>query len=130
MDDNLKLASADPFSFPLWFLIHPEKFASSGGDLQASMPFLETLEREKFAPLFTDRDLALRLIEEDNLAGLEPMPVEDFKQLCAMLVLFRRGGVEYVGTDFSSKRFGQSERTGQLRTIAHFLGESGAGNLH
>lgn len=122
MEDILKKASADPLSYPLWCLVDKKIFDKTGG-LQSALPYAKTKDGETFAPIFDDKDLAQRMIEENTWTDCEPTPLEDILAFIAILRFYKAGGIKYVGTNFSSRQFGQPDKYGQLRTLAIFLKE-------
>ena len=124
MEDILASASSDRSAYPLWVLFSVAQLKQTG-DLRKSLPFYPDLNGEKYAPVFTDKDLAQRFVEENPEDTCELMPVEDLDRLCYILQLYQGMGVLNVGTDFSSRKFQQPPLDGQLRTIAIFLQERG-----
>jgi hypothetical protein len=98
------------------------------GDFRRAMPSYPASDGTRFAPVFTDKDLARRFVEENPAASaIELMPVEDLARLCCLLRLYQTIGVSHVGTDFSSRRFKEPGWQGQLRAIEAFLRELAAG---
>lgn len=121
--DTLVTASLDRTSYPLWILFSVERLKVGG--FAASLPVhTDLISGDKFAPVFTDKDLAQRWIDENPLDDArELMPIEDLGRLRYILGLYLQGGVEYVGTDLSTRKLGEGERRGELRTIRAYLGQ-------
>jgi hypothetical protein len=124
MDDILVSASMDQSSYPLWILFSVERLRLTGKFLESLPVHTDMFSGEQFAPLFTDKDLAQRWLDEHPLHDArELMPIEDLSRLSYVLQCYLKGGVHNVGTDFVSRQFGRSGSFGQLRTIAVFLKE-------
>jgi len=106
----------------LWILFNVDRLKSTG-QFWASLPVhTDDFSGNKFVAVFTDKDLAQRYLDEHpkDLAR-EFMPIENLERFRQILGVYLKAGVENVGTDLSSRNFGDKTRFGQLRTIAVFI---------
>jgi hypothetical protein len=95
-----ELFNADRFHiyFPMWAILDVEAYQRQ--DWQAAFTVPAFADGEKFAPLFTDLDLAKRFIEELPLPGRTPMEATA-ETLPIFLEVWERAEVTRVGIDMS-----------------------------
>jgi hypothetical protein len=97
MSEDLYAPNTYWLQFPVWFLVDEEVFHQRG--MPDAIISLTSEGYGEFLPVFTDKDLARRCAQEQQLKGYSYVRAPDAEHLLTVLRYVQELGTKYVGYD-------------------------------
>jgi hypothetical protein len=121
MADEFPAEGGFLFQFPLWVVVNKEKYATKG--FVPSLQVLRSPERPKFVPVFTEEELANRVIQELDYDGCGLVKLLVPEALRKLAHDCERIGVTHVCFDLDVRPGAHHHARGRFISVQNLLAE-------